>query len=594
MSTEDASQRLLVTNSQLAEIFEEMADLLELSGENAFRVRAYRSGSAAIAGLTQPVTELLGSGFDLTKIDGIGETLAEKSKVVVQTGRLPQLETLRLSVPPSLRDVMKVPGLGAKKAMKLYQELGVIDLSSLKAACVSGSVEGLKGFGKKTQENILQNLEIVMQAAMRLRLDQAEELVERLRFHFQDCPSLEKIEFAGSFRRRKETVGDLDILVVSSDPSDVMDRFALFPGIQGQIVRGDTKMSVRLANAFQVDLRVVEGGCWGAALQYFTGSKEHNVHIRSIAKAKGLKISEYGVFLESDDTRAIAGEDEQSLYAAVGLPWVPPLLRENRFEFQPDFSQRLAGLVQVEDIRGDLHMHTTYTDGEATIEQMVQCAFERGLQYIALTDHSKRVSVARGMDDDQVLKQWKEIDRIAKDWEGKIAVFKGIECDILEDGAMDLKDSTLAQADWVTASIHFGLKQSRQEITDRILYAIRHPHVHSISHPTGRLLSRRQAYEADWTAIMQASVEYGKCLEINSNPERLDLSDLLAAAAAEHGVSLVINTDAHATSQFGLMRYGVQVAQRAGLTKENILNTRTLEAFKCWLSDRSRFPVRGG
>lgn len=594
MSTEKPEQPILVSNSQLVEIFEEMADLLELSGENAFRVRAYRSGAAAIAGLSQPVAELISNGFDLTSIDGIGGTLAEKSKVVVQSGRLPQLEKLRESVPSSLRDVMRVPGLGAKKAMKLHLELGVADLSSLKAACVSGRVEGLKGFGKKTQDNILQNLEIVMQAAMRLRLDQAEELVERLRLHFQGCPSLEKIDFAGSYRRRRETVGDLDILVVSEEPDQVMDRFATFPGVQELIARGETKMSVRLANAFQVDLRVVEGRCWGAALQYFTGSKEHNVHVRSIAKTKGLKISEYGVFAEGDDKVAIAGEDEVGLYAAIGMPWVPPSLRENRFEFQSDFTGRLERLIQVEDIRGDLHMHTTYTDGEASIEQMVQSAFERGLHYIAITDHSKRVSIARGLDDEQVLEQWKEVDRIAKEWEEKISVFKGIECDILEDGTMDLKDSTLAQADWVTASIHFGLKQSRQELTDRILFAIRHPSVHAVSHPTGRLLSRRQAYEADWTAIMQAAAEHCKCLEINANPERLDLSDLLAAAAADHGVVLVINTDAHATSQLGLMRYGVQVAQRAGLTKQSILNTRTREDFKSWLSDRSRFPVRGG
>lgn len=594
MSTEKPEQPILVSNSQLVEIFEEMADLLELSGENAFRVRAYRSGAAAIAGLSQPVAELISNGFDLTSIDGIGGTLAEKSKVVVQFGRLPQLEKLRESVPSSLRDVMRVPGLGAKKAMKLHLELGVTDLSSLKAACVSGRVEGLKGFGKKTQDNILQNLEIVMQAAMRLRLDQAEELVERLRLHFQGCPSLEKIDFAGSYRRRRETVGDLDILVVSEEPDQVMDRFATFPGVQELIARGETKMSVRLANAFQVDLRVVEGRCWGAALQYFTGSKEHNVHVRSIAKTKGLKISEYGVFAEGDDKVAIAGEDEVGLYAAIGMPWVPPSLRENRFEFQSDFTGRLERLIQVEDIRGDLHMHTTYTDGEASIEQMVQSAFERGLHYIAITDHSKRVSIARGLDDEQVLEQWKEVDRIAKEWEEKISVFKGIECDILEDGTMDLKDSTLAQADWVTASIHFGLKQSRQELTDRILFAIRHPSVHAVSHPTGRLLSRRQAYEADWTAIMQAAAEHCKCLEINANPERLDLSDLLAAAAADHGVVLVINTDAHATSQLGLMRYGVQVAQRAGLTKQSILNTRTREDFKSWLSDRSRFPVRGG
>ena len=581
---------LNVSNTQLAEIFEEMADLLELSGENAFRVRAYRSGAAAISALSQPVSELIKSGFDLTSIDGIGGTLADKSKVVIQSGALPQLETLRQAVPRTLRDVMKVPGLGAKKAMKLHQEVGVIDLATLKTACESGRVASIKGFGKKTEENILQNLGIVMQAAMRLRLDQAEQLVVNLRAHFDGCPFLERIDFAGSYRRRKETIGDLDILVISENAEEVMNRFGSFPQVHEVIGRGETKMSVRLNNAFQVDLRVVQRQSWGAALQYFTGSKEHNVHVRSMAKSKGLKISEYGVFKETDEANPVAGEDEQSLYAAIGLPWIPPVLRENRFEFLPSIQSRLKNLIEESDMLGDLHMHTTFTDGEATIEQMVAAAVERGLKYIAITDHSKRVSVARGINDEQVLAQWQLIEQVRKDWYGKIELLKGIECDILEDGTLDLKDDTLEQADWVTASIHFGLKQSREEITERILNAIRHPFVHAISHPTGRLLSRRQAYEADWPLIMKAAKAHGKCLEINANPERLDLNDLLACAAAEAGVWLVINTDAHATDQLGLIKYGVQVAQRAGLARQSVINTLPRAEFMDWLKNRSRIP----
>jgi len=585
-----SAPNLNVSNAQLAEIFEEMADLLELSGENAFRVRAYRSGAAAISAQSQPVSELIKSGFDLTSIDGIGGTLADKSKVVIQSGALPQLETLRQAVPRTLRDVMKVPGLGAKKAMKLHQELGVIDLATLKTACESGRVASIKGFGKKTEENILQNLGIVMQAAMRLKLDQAEQLVVNLRAHFDGCPSLERIDFAGSYRRRKETIGDLDILVISDNAEEVMKRFGSFPQVQEVIGRGETKMSVRLNNAFQVDLRVVPHQSWGAALQYFTGSKEHNVHVRSMAKSKGMKISEYGVFKETDEANAVAGEDEQSLYAAIGLPWIPPVLRENRFEFQPDIQSRLENLIEESDMLGDLHMHTTFTDGEATIEQMVAAAVERGLKYIAITDHSKRVSIARGLNDEQVLAQWQLIEQVRKDWYGKIELLKGIECDILEDGTLDLKDDTLEQADWVTASIHFGLKQSREEITERILNAIRHPFVHAISHPTGRLLSKRQAYEADWPLIMKAAKAHGKCLEINANPERLDLNDLLACAAAQAGVWLVINTDAHATDQLGLMKYGVQVAQRAGLAKQTVINTLPRVEFMDWLKNRSRIP----
>jgi DNA polymerase (family 10) len=576
-----------MTNEHLASLFEEMADLLELSGENAFRIRAYRSGAAAIQGLTQPVTELIAQNFDLTTVDGIGSTLAEKSKVAVQTGAIPALEKLRAEVPPSLRDVMRVPGLGAKKAMKLHQELGVMDLETLKQACLQGRVAGLKGFGEKTQNSILQNIDIVAKAAERLRLDEADRLAQSLRNHFATCKSIQRLDFAGSYRRGKETVGDLDILVVSQSPASVMDRFGEYSDIAEILARGDTKMSVRMSGAFQVDLRVVQEDCWGAALQYFTGSKEHNVHIRSIAKSLGLKVSEYGVFREGDDSKPIAGNDEASLYEAIGLPWIPPELRENRFEFQKDLAGRLKDLIELKDIRGDLHMHTVFTDGSDTIEGMAQAAIDRGLDYIAITDHSKRVSVARGLDDAQVLKQWAEIDRIQADFKGRLMIFKGIECDILEDGQLDLADETLAQADWVTASVHFGFKQSRQEITDRMIGAISHPSVHSISHPSGRLLSRRAAYEFDLTAVIQAAKEHGKCLEINANPERLDLNDLNAAAAAEAGVMIVINTDAHSTGNFELMKYGIQVARRAGIVKKQVLNTKTTKQMVAWLNQHT-------
>lgn len=573
-----------MTNEHLANLFEEMADLLELSGENAFRIRAYRSGAAAILGLTQPVVELIAQGFDLTTVDGIGATLAEKSKVAIESGVIPALEKLRSEVPTTLRDVMKVPGLGAKKAMKLHQELGIVDLGSLKQACLQGQVADLKGFGEKTQQSILQNIDIVAKAAERLRLDQADRLAEALRHHFSTCKAIARLDFAGSYRRGKETVGDLDILVVSQSPNEVMDRFAQYPDIAETLARGDTKMSVRISGAFQVDLRVVEESCWGAALQYFTGSKEHNVHVRSIAKTLGLKVSEYGVFRDGDDSKPIAGKDEASLYQAIGLPWIPPELRENRYEFQKDFEDRLKDLIELSDIRGDLHMHTVYTDGSDTIESMARAAIDRGLEYIAITDHSKRVSVAGGLDDQQVLEQWAQIDLIQQSFKDRLQIFKGIECDILEDGKLDLNDATLAQADWVTASVHFGFKQSRQEITDRIIGAIAHRSVHSISHPSGRLISRRPAYDYDLTAVIQAAKEYGKCLEINANPERLDLNDLQAAAAAEAGVTIVVNTDAHSIENLGLMKYGIQVARRAGIVKKQVLNTKTAKQMKAWLN----------
>jgi len=572
-----------IRNDELAALFEEMADLLELSGENPFRIRAYRQGAMVIAALADPVADLIAKDFDLTTIEGIGATLAEKSKVIVDTGHLPQLEKLRSEIPPTLRDIMRVPGLGAKKAIALYRELGVSDLTKLREACEQGAVATIKGFGAKTQASILQNLGIVEKAAKRLSIDAADTLASRLREHFADRPEVEQIEFAGSYRRRKDTIGDLDILVTSQSPKEVMERFAEFPAIQEVLVRGDTKMSVRISDAFQIDLRVVEPEAWGAALQYFTGSKEHNVHVRSLAKIKGLKINEYGVFDAEDETRRVAGKDEQQVYHAIGLPWIPPELRENRLEFGPDIRERIKSLIELADIRGDLHMHTTATDGENSIEEMAIRAREMGLAYIAITDHSKRVAVARGLDDAQAIAQWRQIDAINKKVDGAFQILKGIECDILEDGSLDLSDECLEQADWVTASVHFGTRQSREQITDRILGAIRHPNVHSISHPTGRLISRRNPYEIDLAAVIQAAKEFDKCLEINANPDRLDLNDIMASSAAESGVMLVINTDAHSLSNLALMQYGVSVARRAGLTKEQVLNTRDLKSIKSWL-----------
>jgi DNA polymerase (family 10) len=573
-----------ISNAQLVEMFDEMADLLELSGENMFRVRAYRTGAAAIATLSESVAELIAKGGDLTQYEGIGSTLAEKSKVIVETGRLPQLEALREKVPPTLRSLMRVPGLGAKKAMRLFVELGVVDLATLKSACDRGAVASLKGFGEKTQQSILQNLTIVEQASHRLGIDAADALVARLRKHLESLPEVERLEFAGSYRRRKEAVGDLDILVTSPNPEQVMDHFSQFPGIQSILARGDTKMSIRVSDAFQIDMRVVPEASWGAALQYFTGSKEHNVHVRSIAKARGFKLNEYGLMPADSETVAVASREESEIYEQLGLPWIPPELRENRFEFESQIAMRLENLIRCEDMRGDLHMHTHATDGENSIEEMADAARARGLSYIAITDHSKRVAVARGLDDARAIAQWKEIERINSNADDGFVIFKGIECDILEDGRLDLSDACLQQADWVTASIHFGQKQSRDEITDRILGAIRHPCVHAISHPTGRLLSRRAAYDVDLSAVYQAAVEFGKCLEINAHPERLDLNDAHAAAAAAAGVMIVINTDAHAVGNLDLMQYGVAVARRAGLARDQVLNTRPLESFREWLA----------
>ena len=570
----------MFTNIEIATAFEEMADLLELSGENAFRIRAYRNGAKAIRDLGESVADLILAGKDLTTIDGIGSTLAEKSAVLVKTGSLPQLEKLRLEVPPTLRDIMQVPGVGAKKAMRLFQELQVFDLASLRAACEAGLVASLKGFGDKTQQAILQNMQIAEKAAQRLMIDQADYLVERLRSHMSLCPAVKRLDFAGSYRRGKETIGDLDLLVISQTPDAVMDHFAKYSAIQEIIARGETKMSVRVTDSFQVDLRVVAEKSWGAALQYFTGSKEHNVHIRGLAKSKGMKINEYGVFDANDETKMLAGENEERIYQLVGMPWVPPELREDRGEFEPALQSRFERLITLADIRGDLHMHTVATDGENTIEEMAAAAKARGLEYIAITDHSKRVSMARGLDETRLLKQWEEIDTINSRSDGSFLILKGVECDILEDGRLDLADQCLAQADWVTASIHYGQRQPREQITQRILGALENPNVDAFSHPTGRLISRREPYEVDLTAVIESAKAHGKYLELNANPSRLDLNDINTAAAIAAGVVISINTDAHSIANLDLMKFGITQARRAGVVPANVLNALPLKELK--------------
>ncbi len=565
-----------MTNEQIATVFDEMADLLEISGENAFRIRAYRNGARAIRDLGESVSTILkDSNRSLTDIEGIGETLAEKSKTLVDTGNLPALDKLREKIPPTLIDVMRVPGLGAKKAAALFNKLGVVDLPSLKKACEEKKIETLEGFGVKTQESILKGLAIAVQGSQRMLISEADDVVSRLRVHFSACSAVKRIDFAGSYRRGRETVGDIDTLVISDDHEDVMDHFERFPAKTETIARGDTKMSIRIERGFQVDLRVVPAESWGAALLYFTGSKEHNVRLRTIAKRHGLLVNEYGIYDTKHEDRCVAGKSEEDMYAALNMPWIPPELRESRVELDGLTAKDLPKLITVEDIRGDLHMHTTASDGTATIEEMAQAAMQRGLDYIAITDHSKRVSMARGLDSERLLAQWSEIDDYNKMLDGKFHVLKGIECDILESGEMDLPPETLEQGDWVLASIHYGQKQSRQQITDRILNAIRHPFVTAIAHPTGRLIGRREAYEVDLDAVIQAAAEHGKILELNANPHRLDLNDAHCSAAKNAGVLIVINTDSHDPGSLSQIRFGITQAKRAGLEAKDVLNTLT-------------------
>lgn len=567
-------------NSRIANVFDELADLLEFRGENPFRIRAYRNGAHAIRDLSESVAAILADPQrNLADVPGIGETLAEKSAVLVETGTLPQLETLRQEIPDSVVAMVRVPGLGAKKASRLHSELGIDSLDALRAACEAGSVAKLKGFGAKTQQMILDGLQIAQAAGQRIFWAEADGLAQSIRDHMATCTAVKKLELAGSYRRGRETVGDLDVLVVATDRQAAMDHFESYPDRSQTIARGEEKkISIRVGKAFQVDMRLVDDEQFGAALQYFTGSKEHNVRLRRMAQAKGLKINEYGVFRESDEQR-VGGKSEEEVYAAVGLPMIPPELRENRNEFEWAEKDCLPDLITIDAMVGDLHMHTSASDGTATIREMANAAISRGLQYIAITDHSKRVSMAHGLDANRLLDQWRMIDEINDEYAGRLVILKGIECDILEQGGMDLPDDCLAQADWVLASVHYGQRQSRQQITDRILGAIENPHVDCIAHPTGRLINRRDPYDVDLDAVMKAADKAGTFLELNANPARLDLNDTHAAAAKRFGIPIVINTDAHSTDGLDVMRYGIQQARRAGLTADDVFNTLPVDQF---------------
>lgn len=564
-------------NSKIADCFDELAELLEFKSENPFRVRAYRNGARAIRDLDESVADILANPErDLSAVPGIGKTLVDKSRTLIATGSLPQLDALRTELPSSVLAMVRIPGVGAKKAAQLHRELGINSLEALRKACEAGEVHKLKGFGAKTEQAILEGLGIAETAAQRIRWADAEVVVNRLGHYMRQCPAVKKLEFAGSYRRGRETVGDLDMLCVASDRDAVMDHLQALPERAETILRGDekkTKMSIRVGGGLQVDLRMVEEAEFGAALQYFTGSQAHNIHLRSIARRRGLKINEYGVF--DEDGKRIAGRSEKEVYATLGLPLFPPEIREDRNEFEwAEQSPELPSLVTVEAIRGDLHMHTSATDGTATIREMADAAIQRGLEYIAITDHSRRVTMAGGLTPQRLLDQWEELEQIRKEYKGRLTILKGIECDILEAGGMDLPDEVLAEADWVLASVHYGQKQPRKQITERILGAIHNPHVSCIAHPTGRLINRRPAYDVDLEAVFAAAAETGTLLELNAHPSRLDLHDVHCGAARRHGIPIVINTDAHSPEGLDVMRYGVLQARRGGLTAADVANTR--------------------
>lgn len=570
-------------NQQIAALFEELADLLEIQGANAFRVRAYRNAARTLEGLAVSAAEIVATpGQSLQELEGIGKDLAGKIETIVQTGALPQLDELRQQVPAGVAQMLRIPGLGPKKVAALFHELGVTTLIDLKAASESGRVAEMKGFGKKTAQTILEGIAHLEETGQRVLISIASAAAEEIVADLQQLESVSQISVAGSCRRRKETCGDLDVLAVAADSSEIMDRLAVHPLVEKVLARGETKQRVRLRSRIEMDLRVVPAESYGAAMQYFTGSKEHNIVIRRRAQERGLKINEYGVFRGEE---YVAGRTEQDVYAAVGLPWIPPELRENRGEIELAEQGRLPHLVELADIQGDLHMHTTATDGTATILAMAEAARARGLTYIAITDHSKRVTMANGLDADRLREHWREIEKVRTQISG-IEILRGIECDILEDASLDLDDEVLSEADWVIAVLHYGLKQPREQIMERLLNAIRNPNVDVIGHPSGRLIGSRPPADIDYATFLKAAADHGVMLEINASPTRLDLDDIQAAAARSLGIPIVIDTDSHSINGFETLTYGVGQARRAGLSKQDVANARPWSEFQKLLKRR--------
>jgi len=566
-------------NPDIARLFDEVADLLEIQEANPFRVRAYRNAARTIRDFPEPLADLVRAGTkDLTDIAGIGDDLAEKITAIVTTGELPLQKQLARKLPAGLLDLLRIPGLGPKRVKLLYKKLKVKSAADLAAALDKGRVQKLKGFGPKMEEKMRAGIGQAQVGERRMLLNEAETQATAVVAYLEADGGIRQMEVAGSYRRRRETIGDLDIVVTSEGKSSapVMDRFVAYGDVANVISKGDTRATVKLRGGLQVDLRAVEADAYGAALLYFTGSKAHNIDLRKIAQEKSYKLNEYGLF---KGTRRVAGKTEEEVYAKLGLDWIPPELREARGEIALAREHRLPHLVELKDIRGDLQMHTSATDGKGTIEDMAHAARALGYEYVAITDHSKRVTMALGLDAKRLREQWKAIDAWNASSRG-FTILRSVELDILENGKLDLPDNVLADADYVVATIHYGLNQGEKELTRRLVGAAEHPWVDTIGHPTGRLVGKREPYAFDFEALCRACAATGCLLELNGHPERMDLPDTLAAAAKQHGVRFVLSTDSHQPGNLPFMKYAVYLARRAGLEAGDILNTRPLAEFR--------------
>ena len=568
-----------VDNRQVADIFSSMADILEIQGANFHRVMAYRRGAENIAALGRPIMEIW-QAQELESIPGIGETLASKIDELMQTGELKAYRELRSEVPAGVVEMLEVPGIGPKSAARFWRELDLTNIDALEQAAMAGRLRQLRGFGAKSEKNVLDGIGFLKRRTGRMHLGDAWNQTQRFLTALRSLPEVLQAAPAGSLRRMRETVGDLDLLVAANDARTVMERFSSLPEVANVMLSGPTKTSIRTEDGFQVDLRLLDPARWGTGLQYFTGSQAHNIRLRGLARERGLSLSEYA--LKREDGTEILCESEAEVYAAIGLPLIPPELREDRGEIEAAQHQDLPDLVDLDELRGDFQFHTTSSDGHHSLLQMAQAARSSGLSYALVTDHSHGLGVARGLDADGLKLQRSEIDAVNAQLGGDFRVLAGVELEIRADGTLDLSDSVLQQLDLVVASIHTGLRQPREIITARMVGAIRNPHVDIIAHPSGRLIGQREGADLDMEMVLQAAAETGTALEVNAQPSRLDLKDVYVRRAIDLGVKLVVSSDSHGVDGFASLRFGAATARRGWATAEDVLNTRSVEAVLNW------------
>lgn len=567
-------------NKEVAEIFRKTAQLLEIKGDNPFRIRAYERAAQTIEALTKDVEELAKEG-KLDKLPGIGADLASKIKEILKIGTLSLYEELKKEIPPVLLTFLEIPGLGPKKVKAIYEKYGITSIEELEKACLQHKIARLPGFGLKTEENILKGIKLFRDKTGRRPLGEVLPLAEEVVKLIKDKAPLKEIAIAGSIRRRRETVKDIDVLITSHQPPEVMKIIVELPLVEEVIAFGETKTSVRLRGGIQMDVRVVEPESWGAALAYFTGSKEHNIRIRELALEKGLKINEYGVFRGEEK---VAGKTEEEVYAVIGLPFIPPELREDRGEVEAALQGKLPKLVKDEDIKGDGHVHSKFSDGTASLEEIIAKAEAMGLSWVAVCDHSQGLKVAGGLSIEELFKKKKRIEELNAR-SSKVKLIFGAEVDILSDGTLDYPDEVLKEIDFVIAAIHTGFQQEERQITHRIVSALKHPLVHALSHPTGRVIGEREAYQVNMEEVLKVAKEYGKALEINAYYKRLDLNDIYIKACVELGIPLIIGTDAHFLDQMEYIKLGVAVARRGWCEKKDLLNILDYDNFIKWLKN---------